>query len=251
MILKLFLSRGSSKKTGIYSKRCLSFFLYLFKTYPFDKIDPLSFNGKIVKMPSTIAYLRVSTDKQDLRNQKFGLLEYCANKNLGHIIFIEEIKSGRFHWRERKLGNALRHCNKGDIIVTSEISRLGRSAYQVLEFLEEAAKKEVYVHIVKNNMIMDNSIQSTIMATVLGLAAEIEREFFSLRIKESLKKAKESGKKLGRPTGSSLSLKLDRRREEIEGYLKKGVSKCSISKIVECAPSTLYSWLKKRRIKNK
>lgn len=103
------------------------------------------------------------------------------------------------------------------------------------------------MHIAKNNIIIDGSIQSTITATILGLAAQIEREFISNRTKEALAKRKEDGMKLGRPKGQAQLLKLDNYRDEILQYLKKGINKRAISKLIECAPSTLYEWLRRRR----
>ncbi len=95
---------------------------------------------------------------------------------------------------------------------------------------------------------MDGFLQSTITATILGLAAQIKREFISQRTKEALAQCKRDGKKLGRPKGKSEYLKLDHHREEITGYIKKGINKRAISKLVECAPSTLYQWLRRRRV---
>ena len=112
-----------------------------------------------------------------------------------------------------------------------------------------AAQKGVAVHIAKNNMVLDGSMQSTITATILGLAAQIEREFISTRTKEALAKRKSDGIKLGRPKGESDLLKLDAFRDEITDYLIKGINKRSISKLIECSPSTLYAWLKRRQIR--
>ena len=97
-------------------------------------------------------------------------------------------------------------------------------------------------------MVLDGSMQSTITATILGLAAQIEREFISARTKEALAKKKSDGAKLGRPKGESDQLKLDAFRDEIINYLKKGINKRAIAKLIECSPSTLYQWLKRRRI---
>lgn len=197
---------------------------------------------------TNFAYLRVSSDQQDIKNQKFGLLEYCNNRNINPIKFVEDTVSGKITWKERAIGNILEKAIKGDLIVVSEISRLGRSTLQVLEILEAAAKKEISVHIAKNHMVIDGSIQSTITATVLGLAAQIEREFISSRTKEALAKRREDGMKLGRPKGQAQLLKLDNYRDEILKYLKKGINKRAISKLIECSPSTLYEWLKRRKL---
>ena len=136
----------------------------------------------------------------------------------------------------------------GDFLVVSEISRLARSTLQVLEILEMAAKKEIQVYIVKNNMIMDGSMQATISATVLGLAAQIEREFISERTREALARRKKDGLSVGRPKGPATKVKLDDYRNEIRSYLKKGINKRSIAKLLGCSPTTLYAWLKRSAI---
>lgn len=168
------------------------------------------------------------------------------------IKFIKDTASGKISWQERAIGQIIQKANKGDFIVVSEISRLGRSTLQVLEILELAAKKEISMHIAKNHIVIDDSsIQSTITATILGLAAQIEREFISTRTKEALAKRKADGFKLGRPKGQSQLLKLDSFYDEITGYLKKGINKRAISKLIECSPSTLYVWLKRRKFYTK
>ncbi len=197
---------------------------------------------------TNFCYLRVSTSTQDVQNQKIGLFDYCTSKKISPLTVIEDTASTKIPWREREIGKILQQAKKGDNIIVAEVSRLGRSALQVLDVLEEAAKTKVCVHIAKNNMLVDGSIQSTIVATILGLAAQIEKEFISVRTKEALAKLKKDGRKLGRPKGMATHLKLDLKREEIIGYLDKGISKRSIAKLVDCAPATLYSWLKRRRI---
>ncbi len=200
---------------------------------------------------TNFAYLRVSTDHQDAKNQKLGILDYCNTRGINGLKFIEDTVSGKTSWRERKIGEILDKAGKGDVVIAAEVSRLGRSTLQVLEILEEAAQKGVSVHIAKNNMVLDGSMQATITATILGLAAQIEREFISARTKEALAKRKQDGAKLGRPKGEANMLKLDAFRDEITGYLKKGINKRAISKLIECAPSTLYQWLERRKVRVK
>jgi DNA invertase Pin-like site-specific DNA recombinase len=177
------------------------------------------------------------------------VLDYCNNRNINPLKFIEDTASGKTPWRERAIGTVLAKTAAGDVIVVAEVSRLGRSTLQVLEVLEMAAQKNVSVHIAKNHMVIDGSMQATITATILGLAAQIEREFISARTKEALSKCKTDGVKLGRPKGQAELLKLDAFRNEIASYLKKGINKRAIAKLIECAPSTLYQWLKRRHIR--
>lgn len=200
---------------------------------------------------ANFAYSRISTDRQDAQNQKLSIMEYCNANNIIGLKFIEDTTSGKISWRERSIGKILAKAKKGDMIVAAEVSRLGRSTLQVLEILEESAQKGVSVHIAKNNMVLDGSMQATITATILGLAAQIEREFISVRTKEALAKRKQDGVKLGRPKGEADVLKLDAFRDEIMGYLKKGINKRAISKLIECSPATLYKWLNRRKINTK
>lgn len=199
------------------------------------------------------AYLRVSNDHQDVNNQRHGILEYANTHALSPLHFVEDKASGRLQWRSRSVGQLLSEtAQAGDTVVFSEISRMARSTLQVLEMLECSMRRGITVHIAKQQMVLDGSMPSRITATVLGLAAEIEREFISLRTAEALAKRKADGKPLGRPKGrQSARLKLDDREREIRDYLTKGISKRSIAKLVDCAPSTLYDWLKRRQIRTR
>lgn len=196
------------------------------------------------------AYLRVSTDHQDVSNQRHGILEYANRKNLGHLDFVEDLASGKEKWQSRAVGKLLTETAKaGDIVIFAEISRMARSTLQVLEMLSSCIDRKISVHIAKQNLVLDGDLQSRIAATILGLAAEIEREFISLRTKEALAKRKASGKHLGRPKGRrSSKLKLDEYESEIRSYLAKGISKRAIAKLIECSPTTLYDWLQRRNI---
>lgn len=196
------------------------------------------------------AYLRVSTDHQDVANQRHGILEYANSKGIASVKFIEETISGRSPWRERSVGQLLTETAKtGDLVIFAEISRMARSTLQVLEMLECCLQKGIIVHLAKQNLVIAEDIQSRIASTILGLAAEIERQFISIRTKEALAKLKAEGKSLGRPKGKrSAKLKLDQYESEIRGYLAKGISKRSIAKLIECSPSTLYDWLARRKI---
>ncbi len=196
------------------------------------------------------AYLRVSTNAQDVENQKLGVLDYCNRQGIAPIDFVEDSVSGRKSWRDREIGRVLAGADPGDVLIVSEVSRIGRSTLQVLELLQEAREREVAVHIAKNRMVLDDSLPATITAAVLGLAAQIERELISARTKEALERRKAAGLPVGRPRGKAQQLLLDEKREEIVGLLEKGVSKRSIAKILECSPTTLYSWLQRRKVRS-
>lgn len=203
-------------------------------------------------MKQIYAYLRVSTDAQDVENQKHGILEYANKRGLAGIQFVEDTVTGKKPWKERKIGELLtQRAKKGDVLIFAEISRMARSTLQVLEILEHAAKNEIEVHITKQNMQLDNSMSSKITTVILGLAAEIEREFISMRTKEALDKRKAAGLPLGRPKGKAERVKLDDREAEIKDLLKKGVSKRSIAKVIGCSHTALYDWLERRNVRIK
>jgi hypothetical protein len=131
---------------------------------------------------TTYAYLRISTDEQDVDNQRYGLFLYANTHGLGPLQFVEDTASGRLAWRDRAVGRLLTETVRaGDAVLFAEISRMARSTLQVLEMLEHCMRQGVSVHIAKQQLVLDGSIQSRITATVLGLAAEIEREMISLR----------------------------------------------------------------------
>jgi DNA invertase Pin-like site-specific DNA recombinase len=193
---------------------------------------------------TTYAYIRVSTDEQDLSNQRHGVIEYAKKHDLEPLHFFEDKASGKKSWRERDFGKLLDTATNGDVLLVAEVSRLARSTFQVLEILQEAAKREITVHIAKNNMVMDGSMNAKITAVILGLAAEIEREFISMRTTEALAKRRAEGKPLGRPKGVPNPVKkLDKHKKDIKAWLDKGVHKISIARMLDCSPNTLYLWL--------
>jgi DNA invertase Pin-like site-specific DNA recombinase len=194
---------------------------------------------------TTYAYLRVSTDKQDLDNQRHGVIEYAKKHKLEPLHFFEDTVSGTKDWQEREIGRLLtKQAIKGDVVLTPEFSRLGRSALQVMLVLAEAAKREVIIHIVKNGLIMDGSLNARMMALAFGMAAEIEREFISRRTTEALARRKAEGKPVGRQKGvKNKDRKLDKHREQILDLLQKGVHKAAIAKICGCEREALYEWM--------
>lgn len=193
-------------------------------------------------------YLRVSTDVQDVQNQKFGVDAYCQAHGIEPDAVVEDTASGRMDWRARKIGELLLSAKDGDTILVSEVSRLARSTLQVLEILQTAASRKASVLVIKNGLRFDNSMQSKITATVLGLAAEIERDFISMRTREALAKRKAAGVRLGRPPGSlAKAYKLDERRAEIHRYLALGLNRTAIAKLTGVSRPTLQAWLKRQQ----
>jgi putative DNA-invertase from lambdoid prophage Rac len=178
---------------------------------------------------SVFAYVRVSTDKQETENQRFEILKYANRKKLGNVEFIEETISGRKSWKNRELGKLIEKLQKRDVLIITELSRLGRSMLEIMELLSILLRKGVEVHVVKNDQVLKDDLHSKVFAMAFSIAAEIERELISQRTREALARRKAEGKPLGRPKGS-FSSPLDKYRPQIEEFLRKGVSVSSIAK---------------------
>ena len=196
----------------------------------------------------TIAYLRVSTIDQDLEKNKAEILHLANNKNLGQVKFIEEKVSGRISWKKRKIASIIEQLQKGDNLIVSELSRIGRSMLEIMEVLNIAIEKGINVYAIKGHWKLDDSIQSKIMAMVFAMAAEIERDLISKRTKEALQAKKAAGVKLGRPKGPGKS-KLDPYRVEIEALINNGSTQKFIAKRYNTTPANLSLWLKKHKIR--
>lgn len=147
-------------------------------------------------------YIRVSTDKQTVENQRFEILQFCQHEGLEINGWIEETVSGGKAPDKRKLGLLLKKVQKDDMIICSELSRLGRSLYMVLNILSLCMEKGVAVRSIKDNFTLGDDIQSKVLAFAFGLSAEIERKMVSERTKQGLALRREQGVVLGRPKGS-------------------------------------------------
>jgi DNA invertase Pin-like site-specific DNA recombinase len=190
------------------------------------------------------AYLRVSTDKQDTQNQKLGIVEYANARNIKVDEFVEDVESGTKDWEKRALGKLIASAKAGDVLIFAEVSRIARSTLQCLQVLQVAADKKLTVHVAKQQMIFDSSLNSKIIATTLALASEIERAFISIRTKEALQKAKENGKTLGRPKGKeSVNAILIANHKEIEKLLKDRVSASAIGRMMKVGRKTVGRYI--------
>ncbi|MEI6080499.1 MAG: recombinase family protein [bacterium] len=194
----------------------------------------------------TIAYLRVSTQDQDLEKNKSDLLMLAHKYDLGKVEFVDEVVSGKVSWKKRKISEVIETLGKGDNLIISELSRLGRSMLEVMEILSVCNQKGICIYAVKGNWTLNNSIQSKIVAMAYALASEIERDLISQRTKEALRVKKDNGVKLGRPRGRGKS-KLDHYKPEIEALLANGTTKRFVAGRYGVSEANFYSWLKKVR----
>lgn len=195
---------------------------------------------------SVIGYIRVSTDKQTLEHQHFEIEQYVKRQGLKIDLWVEEKISSRKALKNRKLGTLLDNLKENDIIISCEISRLGRSLLEVMRILETCLNKNCQVWTIKENYRLGNDIQSKVLAFAFGLAAEIERKLISDRTKSSLANIKASGKKLGRPfTAESKKLKLSKNAKKVKNLLAKGISKSQIARILGVQRSTLRRFIER------
>lgn len=191
----------------------------------------------------TTAYLRISTVDQDIEKNKSDILKLANEKRLGYVEFIEEQISGKVSWRNRKIFAIINEAKKDDVIIVSELSRLGRSMLEIMEILSIATQKQLKIYSVKGDWHLDGSIQSKVMAMVFSMASEIERDLISSRTKEALRFKKENGIKLGRPKGPGKS-KLDKFKPEIEALLSNGSTQKFIANRYNTTEANLYNWMK-------
>lgn len=190
------------------------------------------------------AYVRVSTDKQTLENQEFEINNFCEREKISINKWEMETISGTKSFEKRKLGKLLKRLRKGDILICSEISRLGRNLLQIMTILNICLSKDVQVWTIKDNYRLGADIQSKVLAFAFGLAAEIERNLISQRTKEALARIKASGRKLGRAYGSKNKKHiLDGREQMVNELISKGVPKTQIAKIMGVSMFTIYQFL--------
>lgn len=190
-------------------------------------------------------YIRVSSDKQTVENQRFEISNFCKHQNLSIDDWIEETISGTKNYSKRQLGRLLRKVQKDDIIICSELSRLGRNLFMIMEILNICMTKECRVWTIKDNYRLGDDIQSKVLAFAFGLSAEIERNLISQRTKEALARKKAEGAKLGHPRGFRCKLndKCAIKHEWITKELAKGTEKTVIAKKLKVSKTTLYRYL--------
>ena len=190
-------------------------------------------------------YIRVSSDKQTVENQRFEISNFCKHQNLSIDDWIEETISGTKNYSKRELGRLLKKVRKDDIIICSELSRLGRNLFMIMEILNICMTKECRVWTIKDNYRLGDNIQSKVLAFAFGLSAEIELNLISQRTKEALARKKAEGAKLGHTKGfrCRLNPKCANKHEWIIKELNKGTEKTVIAKKLKVSKTTFYRYL--------
>lgn len=203
-------------------------------------------------MAKIVAYLRVSTDAQDMQGQRLEILDRANREGLQVNDWVSFEISSRRSLDERGITGLLDRLDPGDMLIVAELSRLGRSLGQVIEIVNRLIDGRVRLWSIKDGIRLDGSGQMDLatktMVAMFGLMAEIERDLISQRTKAGLAAARAKGKVLGGRPGLRTS-KLDARREQIQEYLDKKVSLASVAKLVDVAPSTLQGWLVSRGLR--
>ena len=194
-------------------------------------------------------YIRVSTDKQNVENQRFEIENYCKERGMIVNAWIEETISGTKKIDQRKLGKLLNKLKKDDILICAELSRLGRNMFMIMSILNYCMEKEIKVWTIKDNYRLGDDLTSKVLAFAFGLSAEIERNLISQRTKEALVKKKAEGIVLGRPKGRKSSYyKLSGRDNLIKELLNKGIPKIQIARILNVHRNTLSAYIKENNL---
>lgn len=191
-------------------------------------------------------YIRVSSDKQTVENQRFEINNFCKRESLQIDGWIEETISGTKSYDKRRLGSLLKRIESGDLIICAELSRLGRNLFMIMEILNICMTKGARVWTIKDNYRLGDDIQSKVLAFAFGLSAEIERNLISQRTKEALARKKAEGVVLGRPKGRRSApdkYKLSGKEVLIKELLREGISKRKIATLCKVDRNTLARYL--------
>ncbi len=196
----------------------------------------------------TLAYMRVSTSKQDANNQRMEILEYANRHDMKIDDFIEIEISSRKTLKQRRIDELLEKLCSGDSLIVSELSRLGRSVGQVVILVDELIQNKIRLIAIKEKIDINGKpdMQTKIMVTMFSLFAMLERDLISDRTRQGLKAARARGQLLGRPKGSLGTSKLTGKEKIIMGDLRFHVSKSAIARKLGVSRTALNNFIKTR-----
>jgi len=194
-------------------------------------------------------YIRVSTDKQTVENQRYEITDFAQKNGIQIDEWIEETISGTLEPQRRQLGTLLERVQKDDLIICSELSRLGRSLFMIMSILNKLMETGARVWTIKDGYRLGDDIQSKVLAFAFGLSAEIERNLISQRTKEALERKKSEGMILGRPKGkTSETSKLDGAELGTTIMLMQGISINRIAKLYGVHRNTVKLFIKRKHL---
>lgn len=201
-------------------------------------------------MKTAVIYARVSSvgDRQNTDRQISDLREYANYAKLEvKEIFEEHISGARKNSEREGLMNAVAYCKENhiDILLVSELSRVGRNAFEVLATVKDLVDNGINLYMQKEQLnLLDSEGKPTmfapIMIATLSTCAQLERENIKFRLNSGLKNFITKGGKVGRKKGSVKTM--EQKEEEyrdIITYLKKGYSIRITAKLTEKSVSTV------------
>lgn len=192
-----------------------------------------------------VAYLRVSTEKQFLANQREEILRFAEKNELRIDKWYTETVSGKVSSKDRKLAGVLNRMHKGDTLIVTEISRLSRTMLEIMTILNSCIKKEIVLYSTKEGYVFQNDINSKVLGFAFGLMAEIERNLISMRTKEALARLKKEGVKLGRRKGTCPAMRVlrDNKRRLVRDA-ERGVSCSELARQMGVSRTTMFRFLR-------
>lgn len=197
-------------------------------------------------------YCRVSTLHQHEENQHFVIANFALNNKINVDLWIEEKISSSRQLKDRQLGKLLKKLKPGDILITTEISRLGRSLMEVMGILQHCLERDCQVWTLKENFRLGADIQSKVLAFAFGLSAELSKKLLQERVRESLARIKATGRKLGRPKGAlAKNSKMIKNQKRYDELTRKGINIDNIARLLNLNPATIYRYKYKHRYQNK
>lgn len=193
-------------------------------------------------------YIRVSSDKQTVENQRFEIQKFCESNNIHIDGWIEETISGTCSYRTRKLGTLLKRIKKDDVIICSELSRLGRNLFMIMEILNVCMNRGCRLWTIKDGYRLGDDINAKVLAFAFGLSAEIERNLISQRTREALARKRAEGVHIGRPFGRRPDIRHTRpfryHKRIVELYAQ-GLSVYKVSKALNLNCNTLIRYMRR------
>lgn len=197
-----------------------------------------------------LGYIRVSTEKQDVNNQRFEVLDY-ANKNNMHVDEWISLEIGSTKtFKQRRITELIHKLKEGDTLIVSELSRLGRSVPDIFTLVGILVEQN-HVRLITIKERLDISYPLDIIGTALisaiSLSNAIEKQLISQRTKSAYNRAKAESRAWGRKHGSTNeNMELDILAPVIHEKYTKGMSLRSIALDLEIPYSKLRYYVATR-----
>lgn len=203
-----------------------------------------------MRTKTAVIYARVSSigDRQSTDRQVKDLSDYAVYQKMEiRKVFEEHISGAKKNDERPVLCEAIKYCKEYriDVLLVSELSRLGRNAFEVLASVKDLLDCGINLYIQKEQFtLLDKegkpSLFAPVMIATLSTCAQLERDNISFRLNSGRKQYVEKGGKLGRPAGSTKSQ--DKKREEyreVINLLNKGYAIRDVAKLTGKGISTV------------